>query len=283
MPPRAPAFSLDSLRQAATQVAGELHCRLVLLFGSATHSPAPEDLDLGLLGEGAPDVVGATNALTRALGAQAVEVVDLARANPLLLMLAARDGVALYEGSPGEFARFASLAARRYADTHKFREAEQQEVLDFIARGDGRPVTGLDAQFARRKLATINRSLDLLASVEALSPTEYRADALRRKGAERLLQEIVEAAVDTNLHLLRAAGAPAAGDYYPTFIAAGRHGIVPPALAEALAPAAGLRNRLVHEYDAIDDAIVLAAIARARRDFATYVAAVQQYLSGRGH
>jgi uncharacterized protein YutE (UPF0331/DUF86 family) len=144
-------------------------------------------------------------------------------------------------------------------------------------------VTELDAQLARRKLATITRSLDLLASVEALSLTEYRADALRRKGAERLLQEIVEAAVDTNLHLLRAADVPAPGDYYQTFIAVGRHSIVPTALAEALAPAAGLRNCLVHEYAAIDDAIVLAAIERARRDFATYVAAVERYLSGRGH
>src|SRR5438477_5043860 len=138
MPPRAPAISLDSLRQAAARVAGELHCRLVLLFGSATRGPSPEDLDIGLLGEGALELVAATNALTRTLGTQAVEVVDLARADPLLLMLAARDGVALYERSPGEFARFASLAARRYADTRKFREAERQEVRDFIARADRR-------------------------------------------------------------------------------------------------------------------------------------------------
>jgi len=32
----------------------------------------------------------------------------------------------------------------------------------------------------------------------------------------------------------------------------------------------------------IDDAIVLDAVGRARRDFATYVAAIEQYLSARG-
>jgi uncharacterized protein YutE (UPF0331/DUF86 family) len=57
---------------------------------------------------------------------------------------------------------------------------------------------------------------------------------------------------------------------------------VPATLAETLAPAAGLRNRLVHEYDVIDDAIVLDAVGRARRDFAAYVTAIEQYLAARG-
>lgn len=143
-------------------------------------------------------------------------------------------------------------------------------------------MTELDAQLARRKLSTITRNLDLLAAVEGLALAEYRADPFRRKGVERLLQEIVEAAVDTNLHLVRAAGAPAPGDYYQSFLAVGRQGIVPAPLADRLAPAAGLRNRLVHEYDEIDDAIVLDAVGRARRDFAAYVTAIEQYLAARG-
>ena len=145
-------------------------------------------------------------------------------------------------------------------------------------------MTDLEAQLARRKLATITRNLDLLAAVEGLTLADYQSDAFRRKGTERLLQEIVEAAVDVNLHLLRAAvGAPAPPDYYQSFVDIGRHGIVPTTLAEALAPAAGLRNRLVHEYDAINDAIVLEAVRQARRDFTAYVAAIEQYLTARGH
>jgi hypothetical protein len=55
-----------------------------------------------------------------------------------------------------------------------------------------------------------------------------------------------------------------------------------PPLAETLAPAAGLRTRLVHEYDVIDDAIVLDAVGRARHDFAAYVSAIERYLAARG-
>lgn len=141
-------------------------------------------------------------------------------------------------------------------------------------------MTELDADLVRRKLAAITRNLGDLGTVEGLSLTEYRADRFRRKGTERLLQETVEAAVDVNLHLLRARQVATPTDYYASFIELGRHGVVPTALAERLAPAAGLRNRLVHEYDVIDDAIVLNAVGEAGRQFAAYVAAVEAYLSG---
>lgn len=62
---------------------------------------------------------------------------------------------------------------------------------------------------------------------------------------------------------------------------AGRRGVIPDSLAHSLAPAAGLRSRLVHEYDSIDDAIVLAAVGDACRRFAEYVAAVERYLTSR--
>lgn len=143
-------------------------------------------------------------------------------------------------------------------------------------------MTSLDADLVRRKLAAITRKLDQLGAVAGMPLDRYRADAFRVKGTEKLLQETVEAAVDANLHLLRAVGAPAPGDYYESFVALGRHGVIPPALAERLAPAAGLRNRLVHEYEAIEDTIVLDAVVEARRTLPEYVAAVERFLDTKG-
>ena len=93
----------DALRAAAERVGREAGLALVLLFGSAARDgPAgARDLDLGVLARGPADVVALTNAFTRALGTQAVDVTDLRRADALLLALAERDGVALYEGEPG--------------------------------------------------------------------------------------------------------------------------------------------------------------------------------------
>lgn len=143
-------------------------------------------------------------------------------------------------------------------------------------------MTDLDAGLVRRKLVAITRALDDLAPVQGLSLTEYRRDRFRQKATERLLQEVVDAAADVNAHLLRAAGAPPPSDYYTSFVEVGRRGVLPADLAERLAPSAGLRNRLVHEYDEIDDAIVLAAVATARLQFAEFVRVIEVYLTNAG-
>jgi uncharacterized protein YutE (UPF0331/DUF86 family) len=140
-------------------------------------------------------------------------------------------------------------------------------------------VTELDRALVRRKLARISRNVRDLESVVGLTLEDYRRDRFRQKAIERLLQETIEAAVDANQHLLAALGQAAATDYFDSFVEVGRAGVIPEASARALAPAAGLRNRLVHEYDAIDDAIVLAAVGPACRQFSEYVASVEAYLS----
>lgn len=142
-------------------------------------------------------------------------------------------------------------------------------------------MTELEIALVRRKLAGMTRNLGDLGLVAGMALEEYGRDRFRRKAVERLLQEVVEAAVDVNLHLLRAAGAATPPDYYESFVAMGREGMLPAALARSLAPAAGLRNRLVHEYDEIDDAIVLRAVSTAQDQFASYVAEIERYLAAR--
>ncbi len=136
----------------------------------------------------------------------------------------------------------------------------------------------VDEALVRRKLAVIVRNIADLDHVRHESLTAYRRDRFRLKGAERLVQETIEAAVDANQHLLRNTRGSSATDYYDSFIALGRLGIMPDSLAASLAPAAGLRNRLVHEYDDIDDAIVLEAIGTVCDEFSKYVAAVDTFL-----
>lgn len=143
-------------------------------------------------------------------------------------------------------------------------------------------MTELDAALVRRKLATIVRNLEDLAAVEGLSLADYRRDRFRKKGVERMLQEAIDAATDVNLHLLRVSGAPTPADYYESFLALGRADVIPDALAERLAPAAGLRNRLVHEYDELDDEKILDAVTTARSDLGEYIAAVEGHLDSLG-
>ena len=134
MPPLTPEH-IARLVDVAPEVARLRGYRLVLLFGSAARgAPHPEDLDLGIIAEGVLEPVEAANAFIEALRTQHVDIVDLRRTDPLVAMVAAREGRVLYEAREGEFARFASLAARRYADTAGFRQREHHDLVARIAR-----------------------------------------------------------------------------------------------------------------------------------------------------
>ena len=85
-----------------------------------------------------------------------------------------------------------------------------------------------------------------------------------------------------NAHLAAELSAEVPDDYYRGFIRLGELGVLPRDLAERLAPSAGLRNRLVHEYDILDDGRVLASIGRVLDEYPRYVQAIDAYLSGAG-
>ena len=132
----------------------------------------------------------------------------------------------------------------------------------------------IETAIIERKIATIADCLRLLAPFTEVALADYVSDVYRRNAAERLVQKLVEAMVDINYHVLREAHAAVPDDMYGSFVDLGGLGVVPPELATRLASSAGLRNRLVHEYDALDHAKILAAIATAQRDVPLYVAAI---------
>jgi len=67
---------------------------------------------------------------------------------------------------------------------------------------------------------------------------------IRGKPPNGLLQELIEAAIDVNIHVIVQSGNPAPDDYYDSFIKIGEMKIIPLSLAEKLAPSARVRNRL---------------------------------------
>lgn len=140
----------------------------------------------------------------------------------------------------------------------------------------------IDAAIVRSKLGRIMTSLDLLRPVRAMPLADYRAQVWQRKGVERVLQESVEAALDINAHLIAERGHDVPDDYFGGFVKLGELGILPEDLARAVAPSAGLRNRLVHEYDTLDDAKVLAAVGTMLDLYPRYVQAIEAELTKLG-
>ena len=136
----------------------------------------------------------------------------------------------------------------------------------------------VDAAIVRRKLGHILAALDLLGPIKTMPLAEYRARVWERKGIERVLQEAIEAALDVNAHIIAELGQTVPDDYFGGFAKLADLGILPADLAQALAPSAGPRNRLVHEYDALDDAKVLAAVGTTLDLYPRYVQAIESEL-----
>ena len=120
------------------------------------------------------------------------------------------------------------------------------------------------------------------ALLERLGGLRESLPDLERKAAERLLQEAIEAALDINAHLIAEHGRAVPDDYYGGFLALADLEVLAEDLARQLAPSAGLRNRLVHEYETIDDAKVLAAIGAMLELYPRFVEAVESFLTKSG-
>lgn len=140
----------------------------------------------------------------------------------------------------------------------------------------------VDAEIIRRQLGSLVEALDGLRPLGRLSLEDYRARFYERKAAERLLQEAIEAALDVNAHLIAELAGTVPEESFRGFLKMADVGVLAPDLARALAPSAGLRNRLVHEYDAIDDAKVLEAIGTLLHLYPRYVHAIEAYLTKTG-
>jgi len=137
----------------------------------------------------------------------------------------------------------------------------------------------IEVEIVRRKLAVIIENLNTLEPIKGMKQEEYLQDVYKRKATERLLQELIEAAIDINIHLIVEAGHTVPDHYYESFIRAGELKIISLDLAQKLAPSSGLRNRLVHEYDRLEHTMVLKAVDMAEELFPQYIKAINDYLS----
>ena len=138
----------------------------------------------------------------------------------------------------------------------------------------------VEEEIIRRKLATIVENLKALEPIGKMTLKEYVQELYKRKATERLLQELIEAAIDINTYIIVQTGNRVPDDFYESFIKLGELNIISSDLSEKLAPSAGLRNRLVHEYDALEHSMVLDAVRRTEELYPAYIKQIEDYLSG---
>lgn len=130
----------------------------------------------------------------------------------------------------------------------------------------------LNKDFVLRKIKLIQEDLARLEPLAHLTFNDLAKDSLMYDATERRLERIVTRAIDINRHVIaeQGAGNEKVRTYQDTFLALAKFGVYPQEFAEQIAPSAGLRNVLVHEYDEIDPKKVYESVGKALGQYANY-------------
>ena len=138
----------------------------------------------------------------------------------------------------------------------------------------------IDPTLVVRKITLIGQDLRELEALSRKGLEEYLGGRFDEVLAERFLERLIGRMIDINYHLITESGHPPPKDYDESFIHLGRLNILPPDLARRIAACAGLRNRIVHEYDDIDPARVYEGLQAAVRDVPPYLAGILRCIEG---
>lgn len=136
----------------------------------------------------------------------------------------------------------------------------------------------VDRLLVTRKISLVLGDLKDLESLVRLSQAEFLSSRLHQLVAERLLERIIGRMIDINYHLITEQTGLPPKDFHESFTRLTALGVLPAELAREMAPAAGLRNRLAHEYDEIDYRKIYEAIGRMLDQVPQYLEAVQTSL-----
>ena len=136
----------------------------------------------------------------------------------------------------------------------------------------------IDPELVTRKLVLITSDLESLRSIASQGLDHYLQSRFDQAVVERYLERVVGRMIDINYHVITESGQPPPADYHASFMRLVELGLLEPEFAQRIARAAGLRNRLVHEYEEIDSRKVFEALDAALRDIPVYLARVNEFI-----
>lgn len=138
----------------------------------------------------------------------------------------------------------------------------------------------IDKLLVTRKIALILGDLTEVERLAQLDRSEFLSGRIHQLVAERVLERIIGRMIDINYHVITEQEGLPPKDFHESFTRLATLKVLPVELAHALAPAAGLRNRLAHEYNEIDYRKIHEALRETRANVPRYLDAVRTLLEG---
>jgi len=130
----------------------------------------------------------------------------------------------------------------------------------------------VDADRLGRLLDELGRYRAHLEVLRDVAAHDYRGD--RAFAGRYLVQASAQVCIDAANHVIASSGWRTPADFRDAFNVLEENGVVDGPLAERMRALAGLRNRLVHVYEGVDDRIVHESLAEGLGDLDAFSRAI---------
>jgi uncharacterized protein YutE (UPF0331/DUF86 family) len=131
-----------------------------------------------------------------------------------------------------------------------------------------------------RRLDELNERLARLQPLRDKTRSDFDADPYLRDIVERNLEVAAQCCIDVSHRIISLEDARKPVDYYDAILRMGELDVLPADFARHLAPLAGFRNILVHEYLAVDWDEVYRALHHLE-DLERFAECVRRWLANR--
>lgn len=135
-----------------------------------------------------------------------------------------------------------------------------------------------DKKLIQKKLEEILKQLRHLALLCKLKDEELFGKEANFYFAERVMERMLGAAIDINMHIVADLMQEVPENYFTSFIMLGKAGVIPNDFAKKIAPSTSLRNILVHEYQNLDLEKFKKSLKYGLKYYQLYAEYIQKFL-----
>lgn len=139
----------------------------------------------------------------------------------------------------------------------------------------------IDKNLIKEKIKNIQEYLKEIKPILALSVKDIVGNIEKLRTLERNFQLIVDEVLDINIHFIKEMNLKSPDDFQSTFEILGENKIIPLDFTYKIAPAVGLRNRLVHRYEKLDKKLFIETFKKDFSDFEHYIKLIDSYLTNK--
>lgn len=140
----------------------------------------------------------------------------------------------------------------------------------------------VDREIIATRLSKLREALRKLEEIASKPRDDYLASETDKALAEHYLRLALESVLDAGNHIIAAEGLRKPMQLRDIPLILGENQIIPRELAERLARATGLRNRLVHVYADIDHEIILKVLQQDLGDLQDFAISIAARLEKQG-